>query len=97
MEGGVIKGENLALDTTLINAWSKKGPTDDNHALSDPKARVGKDGKTYDLGYKSHIAIDADSRVRIAVIEESANKNEKKYSEKLLDKASMVIDGFKSV
>ena len=97
VEGGVIKGENLALDATFIKAWSRRDPADDSHGLSDPEARVGRDGKTYDLGYKGHVAVDADSDIPIAVIEASANENEKKHAEELLDKACLVVDGFKSV
>jgi hypothetical protein len=58
---------------------------------------VGKDGKSYDLGYKSHVAVDADSDIPVAVVSASANENEKKHAEELLDKASLVVEGFKSV
>jgi transposase len=96
-EGGIIKGETLALDATFVNAWSRRDPGDDSHGLSDPEARVGRDGKTYDLGYKAHLAVDADSDMPVAAVVASANENEKKHVEELLVKASLVVDGFEVV
>jgi IS5 family transposase len=97
VEGGIVKGETLVLDATFIKAWSRRDPADDSHGLSDPEARVGRDGKTYDLGYKAHVAVDADSDIPVGVVGASANENEKKHAEKLLGKASTVVDGFKVV
>jgi len=97
MEGGIIKGKTLALDATFIKAWSRRDPTDDSHGYSDPESRVGRDGKTYDLGYKAHVAVDADSDMPVAVVVASANDNEKKHTEELLEKASLVVEGFRVV
>ena len=97
VEGGIIKGETLALDATFIKAWSRRDPVDDSHGYSDPESRVGRDGKTYDLGYKAHVAVDADSDMPVAVVVASANENEKKHTEELLEKASLVVDGFRVV
>ncbi len=97
VEGGIVKGETLVLDATFIKAWSRWDPADDSHGLSDPEARVGRDGKTYDLGYKAHVAVDADSDIPVGVVGASANENEKKHAEKPLGKASIVVDGFKAV
>jgi hypothetical protein len=41
---------------------------------------VGRNGKTNELGYKLHMAIDAKSELPLAVIVASANDNEKKYA-----------------
>jgi transposase len=97
VEGGLVKGERLALDATFIKAWSRRDPADDSHGLSDPESRVGRDGKTYDLGYKAHVAVDADSDMPVAVVSASANENEKRHAEELLGKASLVVEGFKDV
>ena len=94
LEGSIIKGKTLALDATFIKAWSRRDLTDDSHGYSDPESRVGRDGKTYDLGYKAHLAVDADSDMPVAVVVASANENEKKHTEELLGKASRVVDGF---
>ena len=63
VEGGIIKGKTLAMDATFIKAWSRRDPGDDSHGYSDPESRVGRDGKTYDLGYKAHLAVDVDSDI----------------------------------
>ena len=94
VESSIIKGETLALDATFIKAWSRRDPTDDSHGYSDPESRVGRDGKTYDLGYKDHVAVDVDSDMPVAVVVASANENEKKHTEELLEKAFRVVDGF---
>ena len=39
---------------------------------------MGRDGKTYDLGYKAYLAVDVDSDMPIAAVVASANENEKK-------------------
>jgi transposase len=96
-EGGLVKGEMLAMDATFIEAWSRRDPADDSRGLSDPESRVGRDGKSYDLGYKSHVAVDADSDMPVAVVSAPANENEKRHAEELLDKASLVVEGFKEV
>ena len=49
---------------------------DDSHGYSDPESRVGRDGKTYDLGYKAHVAVDVDSDMPVAVVVASANENQ---------------------
>jgi len=97
VEGDIIKGETLALDATFIKAWSRRDPTDDSHGLSDHESRVGRDGKTYDLGYKAHLAVDVDSDMPLAVVVASANDNEKKHAPMLMDKAVQVVDGFRAV
>ena len=61
LKAEVIKRDPVALDATFIKAWSRRDPVDDSRGLSDPESRVGRDGKTYDLGYKAHIAVDVES------------------------------------
>jgi len=80
VEGGVINGENLALDATFVEAYSKRNPVDNSQGYSDPDARVGRNGKTYDLGYRAHIAADAGSDLPVAFITAPANDNEKKHA-----------------
>jgi len=97
VEGKVIKGESVALDATFIKAWSRRDPADDSHGFSDPESRVGRDGKTYDLGYKAHVAVDVESDMPVATVVASANENEKKHAPELLDKVAQMFDGFKVV
>jgi len=97
VEGGIVKGETLALDATFIKAWSRRDPADDSHGFSDPEARVGRDDKTYDLGYKAHLAVDVDSDMPVAAVVASANENEKKHAEEHIEKASLVVEEVKNV
>jgi transposase len=85
-DAGIIKGKIIACDTTFIKAYSKRDPKDDSRGYSDPDARVGRAGKTYQLGYKLHLAVDAESELPLAVIAAPANQNEKKHALKLLEK-----------
>jgi len=97
VEGELIKGESVALDATFIKAWSRRDPVDDSYGFSDPGSRVGRDGKSYDLGYKAHVAVDVQSDMPLAAVVASANENEKKHAPMLLDKVAQVFDGFKAV
>ena len=54
---------------------------------------VGRDGRTYGLGYKAHIAGDVYSDLPLAFIAASANDNEKKHAAGLLDNAVEVTGG----
>lgn len=97
VKGEIIKGESIALDATFIKAWSRRDLADDSHGFSDPESRVGRDGKSYDLGYKAHLAVDVESDMPLAAVVASANDNEKKHAPELLDKVAEVLDGFKIV
>jgi len=48
---------------------------------------VGRNGRTFELGYKLHIASDAKSELPLAVIAAPANRNEKKHASALFRKA----------
>jgi transposase len=97
VEAVVVKGETVALDATFIKAWSRRDPSDDSKGLSDSEARVGRDGKTYDLGYKAHVAVDVKSEMPLATVVASANENEKRHAEELMEKASAVVGAVKNV
>ena len=75
----VVIGKQVVFDTTFIKAYSKRDLHDNSKGASDPEARVGRNGKTYELGYKLHMAIDAKSELPLAVIAAPANDNEKKH------------------
>ena len=87
LKRGVINGETVALDATFVKAYSRRDPHDNSRGKSDPEARVGRNGKTYELGYKLHIAVDAKSELPLAVIAAPANDNEKKHAPALFGKA----------
>ncbi len=83
----MISGETVVLDATFVKAYSRRDPHDNSRGKSDPEARVGRNGKTYELGYKLHIATDVKSEMPIAVIPASANENEKEHAPALFRKA----------
>jgi transposase len=85
--GGLISGETVALDATFVKAYSRRDPHDNSRGKSDVEARVGRNGKTYMLGYKLHVATDAKSELPLAVIVASANENEKKHASELFRRA----------
>jgi transposase len=87
LKGGVINGETVVLDATFVKAYSRRDPRENSRGKSDPEARVGRKGKTYDLGYKLHVAVDAKSELPLAVIAASANENEKKHAPALIREA----------
>ena len=87
LKRGVINGETVVLDATFIKAYSRRDPHENSRGKSDPEARVGRNGKTFDLGYKLHVAIDAKSELPLAVIVAPANGNEKKYAPALFSDA----------
>jgi len=60
---------------------------DNRTGYSDPESRVGRAVKAKDLGYRLHLAVDAKSEMPVAMIVASANENEKKHSQKLVEKA----------
>ncbi len=68
------RGETAAMGATFIMACSKRDLGDNRRRASDTDALIGRDGRTYGLGYKAHITA-------------SANDNEKKHAPGLLDKA----------
>ena len=81
-------------DLTWCSVRSSHSPQHGHSArAADPEARVGRNGKTYELGYKLHIAVDAKSELPIAVIVASANDNEKKHAPALLEKGLKAAKG----
>ena len=87
LKRGAINGETVVLDATFAKAYSRRDPHDNSRGKSDPQARVGRNGKTYELGYKLHVAADAKSELPLAVVVASANENEKKHASALFRKA----------
>jgi len=87
---GIIKGKKVVFDATFIKAYSKRDIHDNSKGSSDPEARVGRNGKTYELGYRLHMAVDANSELPLAVIVAPANDNEKKHAPQLFKKALKV-------
>jgi transposase, IS5 family len=83
IDNKVVKGKKVVFDATFIKAYSKRDIHDNSRGGSDPEARVGRNGKTYELGYKLHLAVDAKSELPLAVTVPPANDNEKKHAPEL--------------
>ena len=50
IDNKVVSGKKVVFDATFIKAYSKRDLHDNSRGGSDPEARVGRNGKTYELG-----------------------------------------------
>jgi hypothetical protein len=73
------------VDGTDLPAWSSRDPHDTSRGLGDPDARLGRGKKGFVLGYQSLFLVDVEG-FPLGHVEASANVNEKKLVEPLLDK-----------
>ena len=53
---------------------------------------MGRNGKTYELGYKLHVAADAKSELPLAIVVAPANDNEKKHASVLFRQAWKITE-----
>ena len=82
---------DAVLDASFIKAWSTRDPLDCKRGFSDHEAMVGRAGRKFDLGYKLHLSIDAETMLPLTSVLASANQNEKKHSPHLLDKTKALL------
>jgi hypothetical protein len=73
------------MDGTDLPAWSSRDPHDTSRGLGDRDARLGRGKKGFVLGYQSLFIVDIEG-FPLGHVEASANVNEKKLVEPLLDK-----------
>jgi len=85
------KEVDSVFDASFIKAWSTRHPLDNQKGSSDQEARVGRAGRTFGLGYKLHLAIDAKTMLPLACTFASANQNEQKHSLNMLEKAKLIL------
>ena len=71
VEGGVIRGATVAMDATFIKALSKRDLQDNSRGYSDLDAKVGRDGRTYSLGYRAHISGNSEADLRLGMPEKA--------------------------
>jgi len=83
---------DAVLDATFIKAWSIRHPLDGRKGYSDKEAKVGRTGRSYDLGYKLHLSIDHERRLPLASLVAPANENEKKHFHTLLESTKNILD-----
>jgi len=87
---GVTEADAV-LDASFIKAWSIRNPTDNQMGLSDPDARVGRNGRSYGLGYKLHSSVDPKRILPLATLLASANENEKRHAPTLVENTLMLL------
>jgi IS5 family transposase len=85
------RGVDVVLDASFIKAYSTRDSFNNQVGYSDPDARVGRHGKTYNLGYKLHLSIDSKTMLPLASLVVSANQNEKRHSLWLLKKSKQQL------
>jgi hypothetical protein len=82
---------DVVLDASFVKAWSIRDPADNGTGLSDPDARVGRNGRSYGLGYKLHASVDPRRILPLASVLAPANENEKRHASTLVDRTRMVL------
>ena len=85
------KDVDAVLDASFIKAWSTRHPMDNQKGFSDEDARVGRAGRTFELGYKLHLSIDSKTMLPLSCVFASANQNEKKHSSGMLEKTKLIL------
>jgi len=86
-----VREVDVVLDASFIKAWSIRNPGNSRMGYSDPDARVGRNGRTYDLGYKLHNSIDHRRILQLASVLAPANENEKRHGPTLLERTKQIL------
>jgi hypothetical protein len=87
-----VDAVDVVMDPSFVKAWSIRHPDNSRTGFSDSDAKVGRNGKSYDLGYKVHLSIDPERILPLAVLVASANENEKKHAPSLIERTRMVLE-----
>jgi hypothetical protein len=82
---------DVVLDASFLKAWSIRNPADNQIGLSDPDARVGRNGRSYGLGYKLHTSVEPRRILPLAAVMAPANENEKRHAPWLVDRTRAVL------
>ena len=91
LERGEVEEVDVVLDASFIKAWSIRHPIHSRRGYADADARVGRTGRTYELGYKLHLAIDRERIMPLASVVAPANENEKRHDLTLLERTRGVL------
>jgi hypothetical protein len=86
-----IEEVDAVLDACFVKAWSIRDPESNKVGLSDPDARVGRNGRGYDLGYKLHASVEPRRILPLASVLAPANENEKRHAPSLVERTRMVL------
>jgi hypothetical protein len=82
---------DVVLDASFIKAWSIRNPADNGTGLSDLDARVGRNGRSFGLGFKLHSSVDPKRILPLATLLASANENEKRHAPTLVERTRLVL------
>ena len=82
---------DAVLDASFIKAWSIRDPADNQKGLSDPDARVGRNGRSFGLGFKMHSSVDPKRILPLASLLAPANENEKRHAPSLVERSRLVL------
>jgi len=76
---------DAVLDASFVKAWSIRDPEMNKIGLSDRDARVGRNCRGYDLGYKLHASVEPKRILPLACLMAPANQNEKRHAPSLVE------------
>jgi len=82
---------DAVLDACFVKAWSIRDRESNKVGLSDPDARVGRNGRGYDLGYKLHTSLEPKRILPLASLMAPANENEKRHAPSLVERTKAVL------
>ncbi len=84
-----VEEADVVLDASFVKAWSIRDPADNGMGLSDPDARVGRNGRSYGLGFKLHSSVEPKLYSAVGYsCWPTANENEKKHAPSLVREPS---------
>jgi hypothetical protein len=86
-----IEEVDVVLDASFVKAWSVRDPESNRVGFSDPDARVGRNGRGFDLGYKLHASVEPRRILPLASVLAPANENEKRHAPSLVERTRMVL------
>jgi len=82
---------DAVLDASFIKAWSTRHPESNKVGFSDPDARVGRNGRGFDLGYKLHTSVEPRRIQPLASVLAPANEKEKRHAPSLVEKTKIIL------
>jgi len=88
-----VEEVDAVLDASFVKAWSIRHPDNSRAGLSDHDTRVGRSGRSYDLGYKLHVSVDPKRILPLASLMAPANENEKKHGPTLVRRTREMLRG----
>jgi len=88
-----VEEVDAVLDASFIKAWSIRDPADNRKGLSDPDARVGRNGRGFGLGFKIHSSVEPKLILPLATLLASDNENEKRHASTLVERSLSVLSG----